>query len=166
MRLYELNEKYGELLDAIEREEIPKECVQDMLDMMEGELVDKIDDIVSYIKQLNYEQDMIKQEINALQKRTKAKEKLIDNLNKYVLNSFKINGLDKVETSRNIIRVTKTPPKVVIKDEVKAMEYLENIEGAVRVKKEINKTFIKEMIKNGDKLDFAEMVTGESLRIK
>lgn len=166
MKLYELNERYAELLDAIEKEEIPKECIQDMLDSLEGELIDKIDNIISYIKQLTYERDMIKQEIKVLQERAKMKERQIEGLNNYVLHSLKVNGLNRVETSRNVIRLAKTPPKVVIKDEGKALEYLENIEGAVRVKKEINKTFLKEMFKNGDKVDFAELVTEESLRIK
>ena len=52
MKLYEINEKYSILLESIENGDIPEECIKDTLDSVEGELIDKLDNIVSYIKKL------------------------------------------------------------------------------------------------------------------
>ena len=37
MKLYEINQKYLEILEAIENEEIPMDCIKDMLDSIEGD---------------------------------------------------------------------------------------------------------------------------------
>lgn len=166
MKLYEINEKYSMILEAIEVGDIPKECIKDTLDSVEGELTDKLDNIVSYIKQLRIEKEGIKEEIKKLQERVKQKENKIKTLEEYVLSSMKLTGKNKIETSKNIIKVAKSQPSVMITDEQKAIDYLKEINGGLRIKTEINKTVIKDLIKQGIEIDFANLNISENLRIK
>lgn len=166
MKLYEINEKYSMILEAIEVGDIPEECIKDTLDSVEGELTDKLDNIVSYIKQLRIEKEGIKEEIKKLQERVKQKENKIKTLEEYVLSSMKLTGKNKIETSKNIIKVAKSQPSVMITDEQKAIDYLKEINGGLKIKTEINKTVIKDLIKQGIEIDFANLNISENLRIK
>lgn len=166
MKLYEINEKYSILLESIENGDIPEECIKDTLDSVEGELIDKLDNIVSYIKQLKIEKEGIKEEVKNLQERVKQKENKIKNLEEYVFANMKLAKKNKVETSKNIIRIAKNPASIVITDEEKAIEYLKEVEGGLKIKTEISKTVVKELLKKGEELEFANLRQSEGLRIK
>lgn len=166
MKLYEINQKYLEILDAIENEEIPVDCIKDTLDSIEGDFELKIDSIVSYIKNLKIEKKAIKDEIKTLQARVKSKENKIDGLTEYVKTSMEIFNKKKIETSRNVISLRKTPEKLVIKNEELAKEKLTKIEGGVIIETRINKQLLKEKLKEGEKFEFAELKAGKTLTIK
>lgn len=166
MKLYEINQKYLEILDAIENEEIPVDCIKDTLDSIEGDFELKIDSIVSYIKNLKIEKEAIKDEIKTLQARVKSKENKIDGLTEYVKTSMEIFNKKKIETSRNVISLRKTPEKLVIKNEELAKEKLTKIEGGVIIETRINKQLLKEKLKEGEKFEFAELKAGKTLTIK
>lgn len=166
MKLYEINQKYLEILDAIENEEIPVDCIKDTLDSIEGDFELKIDSIVSYIKNLKIEKEAIKDEIKTLQSRVKSKENKIDGLTEYVKTSMEIFNKKKIETSRNVISLRKTPEKLVIKNEELAKEKLTKIEGGVIIETRINKQLLKEKLKEGEKFEFAELKAGKTLTIK
>ena len=166
MKLYEINQKYLEILDAIENEEIPVDCIKDTLDSIEGDFELKIDSIVSYIKNLKIEKEAIKDEIKTLQARVESKENKIDGLTEYVKTSMEIFNKKKIETSRNVISLRKTPEKLVIKNEELAKEKLTKIEGGVIIETRINKQLLKEKLKEGEKFEFAELKAGKTLTIK
>lgn len=166
MKLYEINQKYSEILEAIENEEIPVDCIKDTLDSIEGDFELKIDSIVSYIKNLKIEKEAIKDEIKTLQARVKSKENKIDGLTEYVKTSMEIFNKKKIETSRNVISLRKTPEKLVIKNEELAKEKLTKIEGGVIIETRINKQLLKEKLKEGEKFEFAELKAGKTLTIK
>lgn len=166
MKLYEINQKYLEILEAIENEEIPVDCIKDTLDSIEGDFELKIDSIVSYIKNLKIEKEAIKDEIKTLQARVKSKENKIEGLTEYVKTSMEIFNKKKIETSRNVISLRKTPEKLVIKNEELAKEKLTKIEGGVIIETRINKQLLKEKLKEGEKFEFAELKAGKTLTIK
>lgn len=166
MKLYEINQKYLEILDAIENGEIPVDCIKDTLDSVEGDFETKIDSIVSYIKNLKVENEAIKNEMKTLQARMKSKENKIEGLTEYIKTSMEIFDKKKIETARNVVSIRKTPEKLVIKDEELAKEKLTNIEGCVIIEKKINKQLLKEKIKEGEKFEFAELKAGKTLMIK
>lgn len=166
MKLYEINQKYLEILDAIENEEIPVDCIKDILDGVEGDFETKIDSIVSYVKNLKAEREAIKSEIKTLQARMKSKENKIEGLTEYIKTSMEIFDKKKIETARSVVSIRKTPEKLVIKDEELAKEKLTNIEGCVIIEKKINKQLLKEKIKEGEKFEFAELKAGKTLMIK
>lgn len=166
MKLYEINQKYLEILDAIENGEIPVDCIKDTLDSVEGDFETKIDSIVSYVKNLKAEREAIKNEIKTLQARVKSKENKIDGLTEYVKSSMEIFNKKKIETSRNVISLRKTAEKLVIKNEKLAKEKLTKVEGGVIIETRINKQLLKEKMKEGEKFEFAELKPGKTLMIK
>ena len=166
MKLYEINQKYLEILDAIENGEIPVDCIKDTLDGVEGDFETKIDSIVSCVKNLKAEREAIKSEIKTLQARVKSKENKIDGLTEYVKSSMEIFNKKKIETSRNVISLRRTAEKLVIKDENLAKEKLTKIEGGVIIETRINKQLLKEKIKEGEKFESAELKPGKTLMIK
>lgn len=166
MKLYEINQKYLEILEAIENEEIPMDCIKDTLDSIEGDFETKLDSIVSYIKNLKIEKEAIRDEIKTLQARVKSKENKIDGLTEYVKTSMEIFNKKKIETPRNVISIRKSPEKLVIKNEELAKEKLTKIEGGVIIETRINKQLLKEKLKEGEKFEFAELKAGKTLTIK
>lgn len=166
MKLYEINQKYLEILEAIENEEIPMDCIKDALDSIEGDFETKLDSIVSYIKNLKIEKEAIRDEMKTLQARVKSKENKIDGLTEYVKTSMEIFSKKKIETPRNVISVRKSPEKLVIKNEELAKEMLTKIEGGVIIETRINKQLLKEKMKEGESFEFAELKAGKTLMIK
>lgn len=166
MKLYEINQKYLEILEAVENEEIPMDCIKDTLDSIEGDFETKLDSIVSYIKNLKIEKEAIKDEIKTLQARVKSKENKIDGLTEYVKTSMEIFNKKKIETPRNVISIRKSPGKLVIKNEELAKEMLTKIEGGVIIETKINKQLLKEKMKEGESFEFAELKAGKTLMIK
>lgn len=169
MSLYEISNTYKELLEAIAAGEIPEEAIADTLAAVDGEFTEKADNIACFIKSLLAEKQAIKAEIDALAERAEAKQHKADRLTDYLYQIFKLSGKIKVETSRNVISIRKTPPKVEIDDEVAFIAYAREHgdELFLTIKDPtINKSSLKDYLKAGNEYPHAKLVSGEKLAIK
>lgn len=167
MKLYNINESILKLVYMYENEEIDEKTYSDTLESLKMEQSDKIDDIACYVKQLLAEEKALKEEIDNLAKRRKAKQKTIDNLKEYIITSMNINKLDRLETPRNIIKFRNNVVKVNIEDEEKFLLWaMENHDELLNYKKpEISKTALKEYLKYNE-IEGVNLVREKSLQIK
>lgn len=116
MRLYEIANNYRRVLDMVKEGEIPEEAIVDTIEMIEGELNEKMDAIICVYKELIAEEAAIKVEAAALKYRAEDKAKAASRLLEYVQNQMQKMDVKKIETSKNEISIKKKPPKVVIGD--------------------------------------------------
>jgi len=169
MSLYEISTTYKDLLEAIESGEIPEEAIADTLAGIDGEFTEKADNIASFIKSLLADAQGIGEEIDSLTERKKAKINKAERLTDYLYQQFKLTGKQKIETSRNVMSIRKTPPRVEIDDETALIAYAQSNgdRSFITVKDPtVNKTHLKDWLKDGHEYPHAKLVPGEKLAIK
>ena len=167
MKLYEINESILKSVYMYENEEIDEKTYKDTMEGLNLVQSDKIDNIACYIKQLLAEEKALKEEIENLTKRRKSKQKTIDNLKEYITDTMKISKMDKLETTRNIIKFRNNAVKVNIENEEKFLLWaMENHDELLNYKKpDVNKTMIKEYLKDNE-IEGVKLVREKSLQIK
>jgi hypothetical protein len=182
MPLYEISERYFEFLKACENEEIMKEAIPDTLEALDGEFDEKADSIGCFIKNLNAEAESIKKEITSLNERRMSKLKCSERLTEYLKSQMEFIGKTKIETARNKIAIRKNPDSVLLgKDFLLFAQQIarflakqgfliwarENADEFLKWKEpEPDKLKIKEHLKNGGKLEHAELIQTSRLEIK
>jgi hypothetical protein len=101
-------------LDKVAAGEVPDEAINDTLESIEGEFEDKADNIACFLKSLIYEAKAIKEEIDTLSERMKAKQAKADKLQDYLYGCMKTFGKTKLETARNVLQIKINPPSVEV----------------------------------------------------
>lgn len=169
MSLYEISNTYKDLLEAIAAGEIPDEAIADTLGAVDGEFTDKADNIACFIKSLLAEKQAIKSEADTLIERADAKQHKADKLTDYLYQMFKLTEKSKIETSRNVMSIRKTPLRVEIDDEKAFIAYAQaNDDKSFLTVKDpvVNKINLKDWLKAGREYPHAKLVSGEKLAIK
>lgn len=164
MKLYEIAEQHRQLLDLIKEGEIPEEAIADTLECVEGELNAKAESIICIIKEMQAEETALKAEMAMLESRAAQKRKSADRMKQYLLNNMQAAGVDKIETTKCVIRVAATPAKVVIED----TEALFSVRPDLFTTKapEPSKTAIAALLKAGEKVAGCRLETGYRLAVK
>lgn len=163
MKLYEIAENYKNLLEVlenIEESDDVKKLIATSMKEIEGDLAEKCKNICMIIK--NYESDIkaFKEEEKRLSNNRKVLEKKLDNLKEYLFTSLKYSQIKKVDTGIFKVSLRKNPVKLFIDDESK-------ISDKYRIVKfEIDKTNLKNDLKNGEKIVGCRLIQEESLSIK
>jgi hypothetical protein len=161
MKLYDIKEKYLSVLNS----DIDEEYLIDTLESIEADFDEKADNVACYIKQLEYEAEAIKREIEVLKKRNEQKQKEADKLKEYLFNNLKELNKTKIETSRNNIQIKKNPSSVVLDDSFINWA-IENKPELIKVKHEADKLQIKEILKKEIEIPFARLEQKEKIYIK
>ena len=160
MKLYELTQNYLNLLDLLENPEVPAEVVQVALEEVEGNFEDKAENIIKLIKSVEGDIKAYKEEELRLSTRRKILENKVTNLKEYLESSLKAIGKKEIKGKLFTLRIQKNAPSVVIDDlNTIPKEYLTVIE-------KIDKTKLKEDLKNGLEIPGARLEASESLRIR
>lgn len=147
-----------ELLEVCEKEERePTEDEQktlcEFLLENESQFSNKVDCYRKKINDTNVTIKAISEEIARLQKRKKAREKLIENLKGFLTYAMKVRKLEKLETDTFTVSFKKNPPSVVIDNESLIPE------NFFRIKKEVDKASIKDVLKAGQSVLGAHLET-------
>lgn len=166
MSLYQLAKEYQALYDQID--DIPEEAFADTLEGIQGEFNEKADSLACFIKSLKAEADDIKAEAAALKEREAAKRARADRLRAYLLEQMEAIGVRKIESTRNVISVAKSPARLVVDGDFTRWAEESGRDDLLTYKApEPNKTAIKDAIKAGTEIPFAHMEDdGKSLRIR
>lgn len=167
MNLYKIEESINQILQLGESEEMSEVEVLQALGTLEQMTKDKVDNIASYIKNLNAEAKALKEEEENLNKRRKSKEKQVESLKGYIKDYLTLKDIKKLETTRNIVSLAKTPQKAVITDTEGFIEWAGiNYKSLIKTEYKINLTQIKEVIKNGGEVPFVTLESGVRLNLK
>ena len=159
--LYKLNEQYQELLDKLTYEEVENE--EELLNELTKIVIsieEKAENTAIIIKKLDAEAEMIRKEEKRLADRRRAIENNAKYLKSNLEYSMKLQDKKKFKTEHFSFNIQKNAPSVKITDEEKALERYK------RVTESIDKAKLKDDLKNGVVLDYAELTQTESLRIR
>lgn len=165
MKLYEIENEYLSLLEAIENGEIPDECIADTLEAVKGEIEVKADNIACMLKTLNAEIVAISAEELKLRERKRIKEAVHDRLKAYLAATLQRLDIEKIETARNVISFRKS----------EAVEVSEGfVDWAVKNRDDLvtygkpkaNLTEIKNILKGGGVIEGAQLVVRQNMQIK
>ena len=162
--LYDINTRYLQALDAATDPEsdMPVELFTDTLDGIEGELEDKLFNVVAYSRNLEVEADAIKAAMDAMKARHDAKRKRAQWLKDYAKQGMRILGKAKIEWPEFSARIQANPPAVDVLDaEQIPDEFVTHI-----METKIDKKAISERLKAGGYVPGAVLRTGESLRVR
>ena len=158
--LYDISERYNNLRDLLENDEIPPALIEEALAEVEGEFNDKASNIVKLIRSLEVEANAIKEEANKLS----TKERIIRSKSKYLKayleSHMKATGLKKCKADIFTLAIQKNPPSLDIYDFDKLPEEYK------LVKVEADNSRVKDALKNGVEVPGAILQQSESLRIR
>lgn len=140
----------------------------DTLEGIEGEFETKAENVAQYIKSLKAMEADLKEEEAKLNRRRKVYTRKIENMVTYMKNCMLMMNLKKVETSKAKITLRNNAPSLVITDEGKFIDMLQE-HGRDDLLKytapTINKTEVKKLIKNGEQFEGACLEASQSLII-
>lgn len=160
--LYKLTNEYLSVMAMAEAEdETEYQCLLDALESIEAELEGKADAYATIITELKADEDKLSKEIERLSERKEKIKKNITILKNNLYKSMKVTGKEKFKTLLFNFTVKKTPPAVHVINEQEALS-----SDYIRIKKEIDKVAIKEALKKGEILEFAELRQSEGVQIR
>lgn len=161
MNLYQLEESFRNLEEVLENTEDQdlKNLINTSMEQLEIDVNTKIENIIKFIRNLESNLVAYDTEIKRLQAAKKTDSNKIESLKSYLLSYMELKDLSKLTTS--LFKVsTRKSESVNITD-------LNSIPRAyIRVKEEVDKTLIKQALKDGEVIEGAEIIENKSINIK
>lgn len=121
MNLYELTSKYQALLDYAQSvdmtDEDQAEAVQETLDTLDESIETKAENIAHILKQLEYDEIIVNEEIKRYQAKKKALVNNQKQLKEYLKESMEYMNKDKIKTPKFSINIQNNPPKLIVENE-------------------------------------------------
>lgn len=160
--IYELTQDFLQVSDLIESGEYDPETLHNTLECIEYQIEEKAENYAKLIKNLEADIAGMKQEEERIGKKRKAMENSIVWLKNNLQQSMETTGKRKFKTELFSFSIQKNPPSVKLLKEVDDIpdEFL------ILQKPKVDTAAIKEALKEGAKIDFAELLQTESLRIR
>ena len=163
--IYEFTQSFSTLWMLLEDEAVEDSVLEDAFANLTDDLKSKLENCCKYIK--NEEADIagIKEEEKRLKAKRSAAENRITRLKVLMKNVMDVAGEKKLPCGTFTVSIQKNPESVVMDE-----QYIENIpERYLKYQEpEIDKTKLKEDLKNGDEeaLAIAHLEQAEGLRIR
>lgn len=159
MTLYELTGRYLELLDMAE--DVDADTLADTLEGIEGEIEDKADNYAKVIRNIEGDIQKVKSEIERLTAKKQTMENNVRRIKESLQASMVATGKTKFKTQLFSFGIQKNPASVQLKEGVEVpVQFYKQPEPV------LDKTALKNYLKENGAQDYAELVQTESLRIK
>lgn len=157
--LYGITQRYNSVMALLDDDSIPQEDVNNALVLIDDELQNKGENILSFLQKLDDIEEQAKRrkkEIDSYLKSIASKKKRLEKACLYALDTMQVKS---ILTSKGEIKAKKNPPSVVIDDiaKIPTQYHKEKIEVT------IDKTAIKAAIKAGEEVPGAHLEQGTSL---
>lgn len=159
--LREYTAEYQMILDLLLDPEADQESLQYALADLGEEIEKKADAIAGMISEGNGSSATLKAEIDRLTTKKRAIDNKVDSLKRYLEMCMIATEKTKFKTDLYSFNIQKNAPSVVIAPDVDVNAIPEEY-----VKKEINKTAVKDALKEGKELKWAILQQTESIRIR
>lgn len=179
MKLYELSEAYRNLFDSLEDNELDEERTEEEraefedawfsgLVMLDGLFDEKAASIGAWVKELEADAKEMREAEKRIASRRKAKENLVTRLKAYLLGEMTAVNRVKIETPQIRITVRNNAETAQFSDEKSFIEWAEqNCDDFLRyAEPEINKTAVKEYLKQGGEIEGVTLGRSQSVLIK
>ena len=157
MNLYELSVAFQE----VQNMELDPEVMKDTLDSINDAIENKAENIAKLIRNLESDVSAYKEEEDRLKTKRQATENKVKWLKTYLEDNMKLTGKTKFKSGMFNFSIQKNPASVNITDERIIPE-----EFLVQQPPKVDKTSLKEALKNGIEIPGAELKQTEGLRIR
>ena len=158
--LYEIAAQYREVLEMEPANEDELAAQMAALNDIEGELTEKADNIVRFLRNISAEADALKAEESRLYERRRALENKYERLKAYLAAQLMTAGLRELKAGLFKLRFQPTTPAISIIDESAVPEKFH------RVKIEIDRLAIRDALKAGEEVPGIKIERGEALVIR
>jgi hypothetical protein len=160
--LYEITQDALELASYLQENdgEINEE-IESLLIINQNELQNKAINYAYAIKTIENDIDYIDNEVKRLQSLKKAKCNAVDRMKDAISNAMELYNIEKVDTPTMTLSFRKSESVEVHNEEIIPVQFLN-----VKEVRTVNKTKIKEAIKNGENVFGATLQINNNLQIK
>lgn len=157
--LYEIANAYA----SLQNEDLDPDMIADTLEGIDGEFTEKVEQLLSIIKNQSALSAMLKEEAKNLSDRAKACDAKVDNIKQYIIKAMQTTERTKLNAGLHTLTVRKPSKSVNIVDIDALPTEFVKYETLVKA----DKNLIAEKLKLGEKIEGAELVLGKpSLLIK
>lgn len=161
--LFQLAAEHRALSDKLHDLDLDEQTIFDTLESESGDLTEKVKNVAAVFKNLESDAKQIKEAEQALAERRKTIESRAESLKTYLKNSMEIAGIPKIEFPLFVVSIANNPESVTVDDEPSIpREYFKKIPATFQ----LDKSMVKQAIKNGVSVPGAHLSKGTSLRIK
>ena len=164
MKLYEIKKNLVEMLDLLTEvsdDELAKENCEEMLEFLKEELKSKSGSVLKYIRNLESEKEIVREEIERLEKFKKTKEKKLEFLKKYLVQTMLELKEKKIETDLGSYGIRKSTKVRIVDETLIPKDFIK-----VKTEKTLDKIGIANYIKNYGELAGAKIIENYSLQIR
>ena len=164
MKLYEIKGYMMDTLDIFlesDQDEVDQELYEETMEYLKEELQNKSSKLIKYISNLEGEVTASKLEIERLTKVKKARESKISSLKKYMLETMKHLDKSSIDIWLGSLGIRKSTSLEVMDIEKIPEEYIKP-----KTSYSVDKREVTRMIKEGQEVAGARLVTNYSLLIK
>ena len=157
--LYGITQRYNSVMLLLDDDSIPQEDVNNALVLIDDELQNKGENILSFLQKLDDIEEQAKRrkkEIDSYLKSIASKKKRLEKACLYALDTMQVKS---ILTSKGEIKTKKNPPAVIIDDITQIPTQYQR----EKIQVDIDKTAIKAAIKAGEEVPGAHLEQAVSL---
>ena len=161
--LFELAAEFRALADKLNDAELDSQTIADTLDGASGDLEEKIINTAKYYRNIDADADKIEEAAKQMMARAKTLRTHAGNIKQYLQSNMERAGLQKVPSPWFVITLAQNPESVTVDDESAIpRDYFKEAPASYQ----LDKTLVKQAIKDGHEVPGAHLSRGTSLRIK
>lgn len=162
--LYEIVAAYKQDVAMLEELDIDDQTFIDTLEGMQGDLQAKATSVGAFIRNLEASASAIKEAEATMSNRRKALENKAKRINAYLLGCMQAAGMTRIESPYFVLAIKSNPPAVQIDDERQIpADYWKD---QPMPPKTIDKTLIKQSIRDGFNVPGASLVQSVRLEVR
>ena len=161
MTLYDLTNDFKTVLEMAQDPDIDEQAIRDTLESIGGDIEIKADGYAKVIKELLANTEVLASEIKRLSERKSAILNKVDTMKSMLTYAMNSTGKTKFKTDLFSFNVQKNPPTLVVDDVDKIPQ-----EYWISQEPTLDKSAIKNFIKNGGECVFAHLEQTEGVRIR
>ena len=170
MKLYEYAEEFGTLFDSLDEMDGDEmeQAWFDTLESIEAEFEDKAENLIAFIKELNGQAAILREQEKAFAERRRAKEHHAERLKKYLLGCMNAVGRKKIDRPLGCATVRNNVETPRFADEGAFIAWAKNnAEELLRYKDpEIDKAAVKRCLQEGHEIVGVTLERSQSVVIK
>jgi len=159
--IYEITAQYDAFMELADDPDVDEQVFFDTWLAIDGEFEDKAESYAKVMRNLQSQVDALKSEADRLTARKKTLEHNIDRMKNTLQRAMEITEKPKFKTNLFSFNIQNNPPSVFIPDESNVPEQF-----LVPQPPKVDKTAIKDWLKEGNTCEWAELTQGKSLRIR
>jgi uncharacterized protein YeeX (DUF496 family) len=158
MKLYEITDKYESAINELSKiEGLDQETINDTLESIEGEIVEKGKNVAAYFQNLDSSIREMKEAEKRIADRRKAMEKQSEGLKDYLRFNMEKSGVTKIECAE--FKVTLGKPSKIVEVDIDQID--DGFIGRV-VTEKVDKALVKKYLTSGEEVKGARLVDGKS----